>query len=535
MLMSNIFVRYLRHTLFGSLAIFLILFPLIAIPAYSVADGDGWYLDGPATVTKSPPNADDCSYFGKMLTVVPGEAIGVQSWKDCSGQSKCSGSYSGYVTWTTPPPYMQPGSLVNLTMSEKTTAQNTCGYRNLGSSGAMKIDGALVIEVLEYIHTPTKTYTWTVKKGSPGDKLVILVNVTAASLYGSITYNYTYKGAGASSSTSTQTSAVSPKGNDSPGPLVDKLLTPPGEEPVGFVNKYSGTVYVSAGPLDLPPSQQKWMLVTGKTPLYEGWTIRTAPGSEALVLYSTGALVRTKESSWWDMHQPKMAETGQAEMYSRLFHGIYNFYLEKHKNEQKKFEVEVDRAIVTIQGTNFILEDTDSQTVLKVIEGTVQFKSKQDGQTASVEAGQMMTATDSGLGQKTAFDNVAEKASWGPMPPQDIDMSATTGNTSPTTPSGSSSGSTDTKKPGISLPKCPITTAFEVDPTSPRLTIFRNFRDRVLSKSDAGKEMVNLYYQTGTWIVDNLLNTESARSLVRTTIVEPLSLALNGSAFMWNN
>jgi hypothetical protein len=155
--------------------------------------GTGWYLDGPATVTRTTPTPDDCNYFGKMLTITPGSAIGVQSWKDCSGQSKCSGAYTGNVNWTTPPSFMQPGSNVTFTMSEKTTAQNTCGYRNLLSSGGMKIDGALIIEVMEYTQTPSKTYAWTVKPGSPGNKLTILVNVTCASLYGSITYNYTYR------------------------------------------------------------------------------------------------------------------------------------------------------------------------------------------------------------------------------------------------------------------------------------------------------------------------------------------------------
>lgn len=155
--------------------------------------GTGWYLDGSPTVYRIPPAPDDCNYFGKMLTIVPGEATGVQSWKDCSGQSKCSGSYSGFVTWTTPPSFMQPGSKVTFTMSERTTSQNTCGYRNLGSSGGLKVDGALIMEVMEYTRTPTQTVTYTVKTGSPGAKLVIVVDVQAASLKGTVTYNYTYK------------------------------------------------------------------------------------------------------------------------------------------------------------------------------------------------------------------------------------------------------------------------------------------------------------------------------------------------------
>lgn len=326
----------------------------------------------------------------------------------------------------------------------------------------------------------------------------------------------------------------SPKAWDSPGPLVDKLPAPPGEEPAGFVKEFNGTVYVSAGPLELPPSQQKWIKVTGKTMLYEGWTVRTAPGSEAMVLYARGILVRTRENSWFDMHTPVMAQTGVIEMHSRLFKGIYNFYMEKRKQEQKKFEVEVDRANTSIQGTNFVLEETDTQTLIKVIEGTVKFTSKVNGQTANVTAGQMITATDSGLKQISTFDAASEKAKWGPMPPPDVDL--TNANTSTSTRSNPSTGSIPSpKKPGLSLPKCPLIAALEVDPTSPRLTIFRNFRDKVLARSAVGTAFISIYYWAGTWLADNILSSDLIRFLARQVIVEPLSLALNGSAFIWNN
>jgi hypothetical protein len=199
---------------------------------------------------------------------------------------------------------------------------------------------------------------------------------------------------------------------------VDNLPAPPGEEPAGFVKEFKGTVFVSAGPFDLPPSQQKWMAVKGRTEVYEGWNIRTAPGSEALFLFSSGALTRVGPLSWFDAHKPTARKTTQSEAYGRLFNGIYHFYMEKHKEDNKKFEVETHRAICGIRGTNFVVEVTDAQTLLKVIEGTVEFTSKQSGQTTTVTTGQMIAATDSGLGQKATFDVAAEKAKWGPMPPE---------------------------------------------------------------------------------------------------------------------
>jgi len=189
-------------------------------------------------------------------------------------------------------------------------------------------------------------------------------------------------------------------------------------------------------------------------------------------MYSSGDLVKTKEISWFEMKLLGIAQTPQRVVYGRLFKGICDFYMAKQMEESKKFEFETDRAICGIKGTNFILEATDTQTLLKVIEGTVEFTSKKDGQVATVEAGQMMSAIDSGLGQKFSFD---AKAKWGPMPPPDI-------NTDSATTSTTSSSST-TKKPGLARPKCPLTTAMGEDPDAPGLAIFRSFRDRVLAKS----------------------------------------------------
>ncbi|MCX6006231.1 MAG: FecR family protein [Chloroflexi bacterium] len=514
-------LRYILPRIAGLLIILSLVFYPCGPVSPVMADGDGWYLDG-APVIKKGDMTDTAAYFGKKLSLSDGSATGSMSWKETS-LYKCSGTYTGTVTWTPLPSFMQPGSKVNFTESAKTTAQNTCGDRSIGSWGTVNVGGINIVEAADTQAAPA-TGTYTVRTGSPGAKLVVNVHVQAANLGGDVTYNYTYKGPGTPAPTSTS-STTSPKAYDAPGPLVDNLPAPPGEEPLGFVNEFNGTVYVSAGPSDLPPSQQKWMIVKGRTALYDGWNIRTAPGAEALVLFSSGALLRTKEATWWEMKPFITAETGQREMYGRLFKGIYDFYMEKHKEDNKKFEVETDMAICGIRGTNFVVEVTDAQTLLKVIEGIVEFTSKKDGQSASVEAGQMMAAMDSGLGQKSTFNAVAEKAKWGPMPPAD------------STPAGTaqSGSTTQTKKPGITLPKCPITSALEVNPASPRLTIFRNFRDKVLANSEPGREFIGLYYGAGTWIVDNLLPYPITRALARNLIIEPASLALNASSFIWNN
>jgi hypothetical protein len=159
----------------------------------SPSQGTGWYLDGSPVISKNPLPTESCSYFGFSFALSSGSATGVQSWKDCSGASKCGGTVTGTVTWTPPPAYLKPGDKISFTMSEKTTQANTCGTIGLGSWGSLKIDGAMILEAVDYIKKPTATTDYTVKTGSPGSKMVIFVVAQAANLVGNVTYNYIYK------------------------------------------------------------------------------------------------------------------------------------------------------------------------------------------------------------------------------------------------------------------------------------------------------------------------------------------------------
>ena len=78
----------------------------------------------------------------------------------------------------------------------------------------------------------------------------------------------------------------------------------------------------------------------------------------------------------------------------------------------ESLEVRTDRTVTGVEGTHFILEDDQLQTILKVIEGSVKFTSLTDGSILNVTAGQMVTAYDTGLSPITTFDIQAELANW---------------------------------------------------------------------------------------------------------------------------
>jgi hypothetical protein len=157
----------------------------------------GWHMEGGPKIEK---NAGDMvntqAYFGKTLSISDGSAGGSTSWHDVVygkggvAIEKCKGTYTGKVSWTKPPAYMKPGDKLTFQASSKTSANNTCGYRNIGS-------GVLVRGVNLYIDatdaSPKPPVTYTVPKGSPGSKLVIEVFPRAAGLGGKVIYTYVYR------------------------------------------------------------------------------------------------------------------------------------------------------------------------------------------------------------------------------------------------------------------------------------------------------------------------------------------------------
>lgn len=67
-------------------------------------------------------------------------------------------------------------------------------------------------------------------------------------------------------------------------------------------------------------------------------------------------------------------------------------------------EVEMSQAVAGIKGTRFELNETGTESTIRVTEGTVAFVSKATGDTVMVTAGEAVTATGAGFGEKTTFD-----------------------------------------------------------------------------------------------------------------------------------
>gem|GEM_PF-4638767 len=90
-------------------------------------------------------------------------------------------------------------------------------------------------------------------------------------------------------------------------------------------------------------------------------------------------------------------------------------------------EIEMNQGVAGIKGTTFVCEEKDGKSVLKVIEGIVDFKSKTNGNTVKVNTGEMVEAATNGLSEIAKFDIAEEseslinlnKVDWGKLDKED--------------------------------------------------------------------------------------------------------------------
>jgi S-layer protein (TIGR01567 family) len=75
-------------------------------------------------------------------------------------------------------------------------------------------------------------------------------------------------------------------------------------------------------------------------------------------------------------------------------------------------EVPMSQAVAGIKGTTIVCEETGRSSSLKVLEGSASFKSKATNEEILLNAGEMATATPSGLSAPESFDVEAENESW---------------------------------------------------------------------------------------------------------------------------
>jgi len=199
---------------------------------------------------------------------------------------------------------------------------------------------------------------------------------------------------------------------DSTSPTDEWTMPPadPGVEPLGVAYEASGDVYISpASEQDLEPHDRHWQRITPgqRIRLDDGSMVRTGGNGEVVLIFSTGALSRLKASTLLEIKPFRTSQTSQWTMYGRLFEGIAWFYTNKAKEDTKQFEVETDRAILTIKGTTFEVAATEASTIVTVTEGVVELTDKATGAVIDVGPGERATVDAAGMTKAAAPDAIA--------------------------------------------------------------------------------------------------------------------------------
>jgi len=152
------------------------------------------------------------------------------------------------------------------------------------------------------------------------------------------------------------------------------------------------------------------MKQTGKgllwTCLYVGDHIASRADSWAILQLEDMNIYVTKPNTEIVLLTPPEKETKIGLVLGRLWVNTKKLLLEG------ELVVETTQAVAGVKGTTFVMETDGVTTTLKVIAGTVEFRSTSTGEMVMVSAGQQAQADDFGLLPVTTFDVQAEKASW---------------------------------------------------------------------------------------------------------------------------
>ena len=176
-------------------------------------------------------------------------------------------------------------------------------------------------------------------------------------------------------------------------------------ENVVTVSGAVGDVYVSpASEADLETSQRTWQLVKpgDRIALEAGVMLRTGQDGSLKIQFSDTSRIRLQPSTLFSVKKIVQPGPNQIEVYTRLYQGIADFYMHKWAEDHKKFEVEVDRAIVSIKGTTWTMAVTDAAAVVTVSEGVVALTDKSTGQTIDVNPGEQATVDAAGTRKAAA-------------------------------------------------------------------------------------------------------------------------------------
>ncbi len=355
-------------------------------------------------------------YIDKTITVTNGEGHDSVKWSaDCFKER--SGTHSSDVTWTQPPDYMDPGSNIGFSMTF------TSPFNDIPISGGIYANSVMFLEGRSTNPQGKNTATYTVPDGSQDEELEIYTSfILISGLHGYVTYNYKYQGAPAKPNPV----PAETKAEDTQLPPADDKYCcqgscdykswwseskssqdSGGDLPETMYSRDSGVRFSAlTGQVDIRPDSDEdaWRGAGLKSIIQLYDHIRTAEESRAILSFDDMTTFELKPESEIIIDTPPEKDSKIALVCGKVW---INF---KRMLKDGSMEIQMSQAVAGIKGTTIVCEETGSSSILKVLTGTASLKSRATGEETLVHAGEMATATTSGLSSQESFDVETEKA-----------------------------------------------------------------------------------------------------------------------------
>lgn len=166
-------------------------------------------------------------------------------------------------------------------------------------------------------------------------------------------------------------------------------------------NSLTGTVEITCN-----PDEVDWSPTNLDEVIYVNDHIATRKNSSAIIQFADFNTFVMKPDTEIVIASPPGKATKLQLVFGRLWNNTKKLLFEG------TMQVETSQAVAGIKGTTFVLEHDGSQTILRVITGTVAFTSKATGKSVDVHSNEQVSAGMEGLSEITPFDAGAEQASW---------------------------------------------------------------------------------------------------------------------------
>lgn len=161
---------------------------------------EAWVLKEVRPDIKPQPDRADGSYFNYHTSYSGNSVTGGYSWKD----SSCRGDVKGELVWTDIPKILIPGDNQETTLTADASGTQSCGYRNIGSGGWLKINGGNYGQDARYPYATSDPkpspasvkVNWVAPEGKAGDTLTITIVANPPAVqasHNSVNYIYTYQ------------------------------------------------------------------------------------------------------------------------------------------------------------------------------------------------------------------------------------------------------------------------------------------------------------------------------------------------------